>query len=433
MAALETRSEPSHESALATLFATVRANLPGASWLQPLRAEAMARIQRDGLPHRRVEAWKYTDFRNKLSPNLLLATREAAAAAPDIFHTLNAHRISFAGGRLVQAPEPSTLSDGLEVISLGEALAMPSIWLRQWLQPGDNPIENLNLAFAADGALVRVGKGVQVTTPIILRASVGQAAMAHTRNVISLEENAELTLIEIDDGASSEQSLATAVTAINLEPGARLRHLRVTASEAASLVVRADTIEIARDAEYRGIILSSGAALARQQSTARLTGTGAAYSLACAYAAGQDQHTDFALEVVHEAPHTTSRILAKGVASGNGHGVVQGRAVVKAAAQKTDSHQLSRALLLSPHAEIDQKPELEIFADDVKCGHGAAVGALDPNQLFYLRARGIPESDARKLLIGAFLGEVTERLPEPYLAPVEAWLAGRMASLGAVA
>jgi Fe-S cluster assembly protein SufD len=432
MAALETRPETSHESALAALFATVRADLPGASWLQPLRAEAMARVQRDGLPHRRIEAWKYTDFRNKLSPNLALATGQADASA-DMFHALSAHRIGFAGGRLIQAPDPVTLPDGVELISLAEALAMPSIWLRQWLQPGDSAIENLNLAFASDGALVRVGKGVHVTAPILLRTSLAQAAMAHTRNVISLEENAELTLIEIDDGAAGEQSFASTVTAINLEPGARLRHLRVTASEAASLVVRSHSVEVTRDAEYRGIILSSGAALARQQSTARLTGTGAAYSLACAYAVGQDQHTDFAIEVVHEAPHTTSRILAKGVASANGHGVVQGRAVVKSAAQKTDSHQLSRALLLSPHAEIDQKPELEIFADDVKCGHGAAIGALDPNQLFYLRARGIPESEARKLLIGAFLGEVTERLPEPFLTPVEAWLAGRMASVGALA
>ncbi|MCE9523749.1 MAG: SufD family Fe-S cluster assembly protein, partial [Alphaproteobacteria bacterium] len=157
---------------------------------------------------------------------------------------------------------------------------------------------------------------------------------------------------------------------------------------------------------------------------------GASFDIACAYAAGKAQHTDYALELVHEAPHTRSRILSKGIASGNGHAAVQGRVIVKSEAQKTDSHQLSRALLLSPHAEIDQKPELEIFADDVKCGHGAAVGALDQNQLFYLRARGIPEFEARNMLVSAFLGEVTGRIPmDLWRERVEEWLAERMAQV----
>jgi Fe-S cluster assembly protein SufD len=170
--------------------------------------------------------------------------------------------------------------------------------------------------------------------------------------------------------------------------------------------------------------------MARQQLQARMTGPGGSFDLACAYAAGENQHTDFTIEVVHEAPNTRSRILSKGIASGTGHAVVQGRVIVRSEAQKTDSHQLSRALLLSPHAEIDQKPELEIFADDVKCGHGAAIGALDLNQLFYLRARGIPEHEARNMLIAAFLGEVTERVPaSPWRERIETWLAERMTQI----
>ncbi len=421
MAALETMSEASPESALVALFARVGASLPGASWLQPLRAEALNRVTRDGLPHRRVEAWKYTDLRNIFPTGLGLAV-DGGTAGVDVFEGLKAHRLHIAGGKVVSVPDD--VPDGLEVMSLADALAMPSLWLRQWLQPTADAVENLNLAFATDGALIRVAKGLQVKVPVLLRSSLNEAAMAHTRNVIALEEGAELTLVELDDGDAA--GFASTVTAISLERGARLRHLRVTANEGASLIVRSDAIEVARDAEYRGIIASAGAALARQQATARLTGTGAAFSHACAYAPGEGQHTDFALEVVHEAPHTTSRMVAKGVASGTGHGVVQGRVIVKPAAQKSDSHQMSRALLLTPHAEIDQKPELEIFADDVKCGHGAAIGALDANQLFYLRARGIPENEARNLLVAAFLAEVTDRLPEPFRGPVEAWLAARM-------
>ncbi len=421
MAALETTGETSPESALVALFARVRAELPGASWLQPLRAEALNRVTRDGLPHRRVEAWKYTDLRNKFPAGLDLAAGSGAVGA-DVFEGLKAHRLSLVGGKVVAVPDD--VPDGLEVMSLADALGMPSLFLRQWLQPTADAVENLNLAFATDGALIRVAKGLQVKLPVLLRSSLSEAAMAHTRNVIVLEEGAELTLVELDDGVAA--GLLSTVTAISLEPGARLRHLRVTASEGASIVVRADAIDVARDAEYRGIVGSSGAALVRQQATARLTGAGAVFSRACAYAAGEGQHTDFTLEVAHEAPNTTSRIVAKGVAASTGHGVVQGRVIVQPAAQKSDSHQMSRALLLTSHAEIDQKPELEIFADDVKCGHGAAIGALDANQLFYLRARGIPENEARNLLVAAFLGEVTERLPEPYRTPVEAWLAARM-------
>lgn len=429
MAALETKPDATPESAIAALFASVRAELPGGAWLQPLRIEAMSRVQRDGLPHRRVEAWKYTDFRNKLAAGPALAT-PAEPMSPSLFADLKAHRLHLSGGKVVSAPATDDLPDGVEVLSLAEALAMPSLWLRQWLQPTTSAIENLNLAFASDGALIRVGRGIQVIAPVILRTTLGPG-MAYTRNVIALEQNAELTLIEIEDGQPETQGFASTVTAIMLEPGARLRHLRLTASDGQSLVVRSDNADLARDASYRGIVVSSGAALARQQSTARLTGTGADYSLACAYATGEAEHTDFTLDVTHEAPHTVSRIVAKGIAAGNGHAVVQGKVTVKAEAQKTDSHQLSRALLLSPHAEIDQKPELEIFADDVKCGHGAAIGALDADQLFYLRSRGIAEAEARNLLVAAFLGEVTDRLPDPYRAPVEAWLTGRMAKIGA--
>jgi Fe-S cluster assembly protein SufD len=215
-----------------------------------------------------------------------------------------------------------------------------------------------------------------------------------------------------------------------LERGARLHHIRITTNAAPAMVVRTDTVEIAREAAYQGVILSSGAALARQQMQARIIGPGASFELACAYAAGEGQHTDYAIELIHEAPHTLSRILSKGIASGNGHAVVQGRVVVKPEAQKTDSHQLSRALLMSPHAEIDQKPELEIFADDVKCGHGAAIGSLDPNQLFYLRARGIPEAEARNMLISAFLGEVTGKIHlEAWRERVDTWLGARMAQV----
>jgi len=428
MAALETTVETSLESGLATLFARERASLAGPLWLAPLRAEALSRVLREGLPHRRVEAWKFTDLRNKLVPDLDIA-KGNGATPPSLFAGMRAHHVGINGGRLTNAPNTDGLPDGLEILSLAEALATPSLWLRQWLQPTADPLENLNLAFVADGAMIRVGEGVRVALPLLLRVTQGEGgAMAHTRSVVSLEAGAELTLIELDDGNPETQGFANTAMSIVLEPGARLTHLRLTASAKPAIVVRNDDIELARDASYDGAIFSSGAALARQQMRVRLNGAGASFNVACAYAASSNEHNDYALEIVHEAPHTTSRVLAKGVAAGSGHGVVQGRVVVQPAAQKSDSHQLSRALLLSAHAEIDQKPELEIYADDVKCGHGAAVGALDEDQLFYLRTRGISEPDARSMLVAAFLGEITDRVAnEAWRERVAAWLAERMA------
>jgi Fe-S cluster assembly protein SufD len=430
MAALESNADRTHESALATLFAGARASLPGTAWLHPLRAEALARVNRDGIPHRRVEAWKYTDLRNRLSTALTLAQGNGTPPA-SIFEGIGAHHVDIVGGKVKRTPRGDDLPDGLEVISLAEALTTPAAWLRAWLEPNSDVLQNLNLAFATDGALIRVGRNLKVTRPILLRTTLTEAGvMANTRSVIVVEEGAELTLIELDDGATDGQSLANARTSIALEPGAHLRHLRITANQGTSLVVNNHDIELARDASYEGVVLSAGAAMARQQTSARLTGPGANFHLACAYPVGEGEHTDYTFEVTHAAPHTTSRLLAKGVASGTGHGVVQGRVTVQPEAQKTDSHQMSRALLLTPHAEIDQKPELEIFADDVKCGHGAAIGSVDPNQLFYLRARGIPEHQARNLLVAAFLGEVVERVPIEFRGPVETWLAARMSAIG---
>lgn len=430
MAAAESKvSTATAEGEIAASFANVRANLPGAGWMQPLRAEALARVMRDGLPHRRLESWKYTDFRGKYAGGLAIAAG-VVHSGERLFDKLQCHRVEINGGRTMSVPATASCQDGLEILNLAEVLAMPSLWLRQWLQPGELVMENLNLAFASGGVLIRVGRGVKVDRPVVLRSLLSEAGTsAHTRAVVALEEGAELTLIEVDDGCVERQSLSTAVTSFVLEPGARLGHLRVSAREGAHLAMRQDFVELERDASFESVILSSGAAMSRQQMQARLTGSGASFDLACAYAAGDGQHADYTLDVVHEAAHTTSRILAKGVASGSGRGVVQGKVVVKPEAQKSDSHQMSRALLLSPGAEIDQKPELEIFADDVKCGHGATIGSIDANQMFYLQSRGVPEQEARGMLVSAFVGEIAQRIPDLYREEVEHWLAGRMKGL----
>lgn len=421
------RSAP--EAEFAALFAAVRAQLPGPAWLQSLRTEALAAFLREGLPHKRLERWKYTDFRTRFAGGLALAQGDESEVPIDLFDGLNAHRVALTNGRARRAPEPDQLPDGVEIMRLADALATPALWLKPWLRADRSALESLNLAFMTDGVLIRVGAGKRVTLPILLHSALSQpGVMAQTRSIVMLEEGAELTLIEVDDGAPSSQSFANSVMALSLDQGARLHHLRLVAAQGPSLLVRTDQAEVGRNARYEALVFSSGAALARSDLNVSLADARAAFDLAGAYIASGAELSDITFTVSHDAPHTTSRMLVKGVAGGESRAAVQGSVVVKPDAQKSDSHQLARGVLLSQRAEIDQKPELEIFADDVKCGHGAAIGALDGEQLFYLRSRGVPEAQARAMLIAAFIGEVIQRLGAgDWQTRVSDWLDSRLA------
>ena len=423
------RSAP--EAEFAALFAAVRATLPGPAWIQSLRSEALTAFMRQGLPHKRLERWKYTDFRSHFGGGLALAQGGETEPSADLFAGLNAHRVVLANGIVTQSPQPEQLPDGVEIIRLADALKTPALWLKPWLRADRAALESLNLALMTDGVLIRVGAKTRVSLPILLHNVLNQSGvMAQTRSIVLLEEDAELTLIEVDDSAPQSQSFANSVTAVSLDQGARLHHLRLTATQAPALIVRTDQAEVARNARYEALVFSAGAALARSELDVSLAEVGAAFDLAAAYVVAGEDLNDITFTVTHEMPHTTSRMLVKGVAGGEARAVVQGSVIVKPDAQKSDSHQLSRGILLSARAEIDQKPELEIFADDVKCGHGAAIGALDGEQLFYLRSRGIPEAQARALLIGAFIGEVMERLgPGEWQARVATWLEARLAAV----
>lgn len=420
------RSAP--EAEFAALFAAARAELPGPAWIQSLRAEGLSAFMREGLPHKRLERWKYTDFRTRFGGGLDVARGTTADAPGDIFDGLKAHRVLIDAGKVRRAPEPDALPDGVEILTLADALESPALWLKPWLRADRSALESLNLAFMTDGICLRVGAGVHVTQPILLHHHLSESGViAHTRSIIMLEEGAELTLIEVDDGAPQSQSFANSVLAVSLDSGAKLHHLRLGAMQAPGLIVRNDQAEVGRNALYERLTFASGAALSRSDMQVLLAEPGASFDLAGAYAIAGDELNDITFAVVHDAPHTRSRMLVKGVAGASGHGVVQGSVVVRPDAQKVDSHQLARGILLSPKAEIDQKPELEIFADDVKCGHGAAIGALDPEQLFYLRARGIPESEARAMLVRAFVGEVIDRLgPGDWQTRVAGWLDKRL-------
>jgi Fe-S cluster assembly protein SufD len=219
------------------------------------------------------------------------------------------------------------------------------------------------------------------------------------------------------------------VSEIRVGAGATLRHYREQSEGMSAFHTAATDSWVASDARYEAFLLTTGAGLSRSESRVVLDGAGASCRLDCGYLARGRQHVDNTTEIIHAKPHTTSAEVYKGVLDDQARGVFQGRIVVQKDAQKSDGHQLNKTILLSDRAEIDTKPELEIFADDVKCSHGATAGELDEGALFYLRARGIDLADARQLLVHAFIAEALENVADPALREtfsrrVGAWMAG---------
>ena len=369
------------------------------AWLASLRDSGRTLFTEKGLPGRRVEAWKYSDLR-RIVADADLGGTSPAVRAPELTDALLVH---IADGRVQETPK--SLPAGLSLVSLrDEILRAPEV-LAQSLGrinlQADHAVAGLNMALWEDGLVVRVAANTGIDAPLHV-AFDWSGESRHMRLLVLLEPNASLTLIEHHAGAAGGP-LSTLVSEIRLAPNARLAQLRV---ETLGLGVRQSTLmlsEIARDASFEGASVSRGAGFARRETRLRLDGPGASARLNGVQLVGAGRHTDDTVVITHAAPHCMSRQAYRSVAEDRARGVMQGRVEVGVGAAGTDARQGIKGLLLGPRAEIDAKPELEILADDVVCAHGTAIGELDAAALFYLRARGIPESEARALLIEAFL------------------------------
>ncbi|MCF3946742.1 Fe-S cluster assembly protein SufD [Acidiphilium sp. AL] len=367
------------------------AALPGAV---SRRARAAARFRATGWPTRADEAWHYTDLNARLKSFDLALPAEAGSVAGLIPET-DLPRIVFVNGRF--AEDLSTKMPGLGCYASDAALT----------EGRDQPMVALNAALAQDGAVLDIAESVDAGTVLLVSIAhaAHQAAIA-PRHRIRLGAGAALTLIEIARGEG--EYLHNPVVEIALGEGAVLRHYRLQDEAMAAVHVATIFADLASGARYDSFTLNCGARLSRNETHATLAGAKADVHLNAAQLLTGSQHGDITTIVAHDAPNCASRQTVKSVLSGAARGVFQGRIEVARIAQKTDGYQMNQALLLSPDAEIDSKPELEIFADDVKCSHGATIGALDPEQVFYLRSRGIPEAEARAMLIRAFLDEALE-------------------------
>ena len=390
-------------------FAQHRASLPGAglAWLDARRQAAMDAFAKTGVPTRRLEAWKYTDLANALETDLEPAkVLDGTVGAGNHLAVRADAGIVLVNGFLHSAAQ----SEGIEIVDLGKLDAQSPVWVKDHLGAKaaglEQPLGAASLGLMRGGVALRVRGEKTLSLDFVNRAQ-GKDQVSHTRVLIVVEEGASLRLFETHTGEEGAQTLANVGMELVLKPRARLEHVRLQAEAAKALHVTSLGATLAEDCEYRALYAAMGARLSRLDIDVSLTAPGAHATLHNV-AVLDSGIADITTVMDHAAPHTTSRQLFKSVVGGRGRSVNQGRVSVRKGALKSDSHQLFKALLLSPRAEADAKPELEIFADDVVCGHGTAIGALDLDALFYLRARGIGEAEAKNLLIRAFLADAME-------------------------
>ena len=429
------------ESALADTFAEARGRLPGDKAVALQRAAAFDVFAKQGLPHRRIEEWKYTDLRALMREAKPLAAPPDAAAkayaktAGAVLGDVEARRLVFVDGAFV--PELSDLGDmegGLSIGSLAEALADGDAAILAHLgklAPASDVAVALNTALMGDGAVIRIAEDATIERPLHLCFVASQKpAASFMRSLVIAAPGARGMLIESYEGPSGSDYQVNAALDVFVGERAHVDHVKIIGEGTEALHVSTLAAAIAAQARFNTFTFTTGGAVVRNQMFLNFDGEETIAGIRGATLLGGRQHADTTLFVNHIARGCQSRELFKSVLGGEAHGVFQGRIVVRRGAQKTDAKMMTKALLLSERAEADNKPELEIYADDVQCGHGATAGALDDELKFYLMARGIPAADAEALLIQAFLGEAVEGIEhagvrEALIESVAAWLKAR--------
>jgi Fe-S cluster assembly protein SufD len=429
------------ETALAQAFSQARGRLPGDGAITAQRAAAFDVFAKNGLPHRRIEDWKYTDLRALMREAKPLAAPPDAAAkaraktAGALLGDVETRRLVFVDGAfVVELSDVAGLEPGLAVGSLADALSNGDPTLSSHLgklAPASDAAVALNTALMGDGAVIRIAAGSTIERPIhLLFVASDKPAATFTRSLVVVEQGARAMLIESHEGPAGSDYQVNAALEIFIGDEAHVDHVKIIGEGADALHVSTLAAAIGARARFNAFTFTAGGAVVRNQLFLKFDGEDTVAGIRGATLIKGRQHADTTLIADHAARGCQSREMFKTVLDDEAHGVFQGRIIVRPHAQKTDAKMMTRALLLSERAEADNKPELEIFADDVQCGHGATAGALDDDLKFYLMARGIPQPEAEALLIRAFLGEAIEGiehagLREALMDAVVAWLEAR--------
>jgi len=394
------------------------------AWLVERRRDAAARFAASGFPTPKHEDWHYTStapIAEAAFPTLLDAsvTVTPEELAPFVFGDFPT--VVFVNGRFDAARSSlGTLPEGVRVLPLARALAERPELLERHLGRiagvADQPFAALNTALFRDGVVILVGKEMEAELPVhVVWACDANAARGttHPRTLIVAERHSKLTVLESFVGLGDATYFTNAVTEIELADGATVTHVRVQRESGRAFHVGHVEVRQGRDSHLVQFSFAAGAKLSRANILTALDGEGCGATLNGLYMLDGEQHCDNQTRIEHARPNTYSREVYKGILDDRAHGVFNGKVYVHPIAQKTDGKQTNNTLLLSDQARIDTKPQLEIFADDVKCTHGATVGRLDETALFYMKSRGISAETARKLLTYAFAADVLETIELP--------------------
>lgn len=397
----------------------------GVPWVADARQSALSRFVARGFPTRREEEWKYTDVsvltrRASLVPDHIPPDPSSAAAlyAWSLAQE-GAHLLVFVNGHYSEElSAPGKLPQGVQLLSLADMLEDAGDLPRTFFasEHEHTVFSSLNNAFATDGAVIVLAEGVVLEAPIyLLFATGGHGVATYPRTIVVAGDGARATLVEHYTGGLETHSFTNAVTQIRLGEGAEIHHCKLLQEGPAAYHIAGIHADQEAGSRFTSHSFALGSHLGRNDITARLQGRACCCTLNGLYLLDGKQHMDHHTRIDHLGPEGISREVYRGVLDGTSHGVFNGRVVVHAGAVGTDADQSNRNLLLSRQAEIDTRPQLEIFNDEVKCTHGATVGQLDDNALFALRARGIEASLARSILIYGFANEMIGKVEVPSL------------------
>jgi Fe-S cluster assembly protein SufD len=424
------------EEALLAAFDAAARRLPGDARIAAERKAAIDHFRRTGLPHRRIEEWKYTDLRALMRRAAPLASDPQTAPSvktapgPDPLDGFDRAPIVIVNGVFDASMSDHEDAEGVTITPLAEALAKGDRRIGALIDEGTNAVLSLNTAFMAGGVLIEIADGARPPRPfeIIHVVTETRPVGVYVRNVVSVGRGASVRIVECHRGPVEVAYQTNVVTELTLHEDAHAIWAKLQTEGDNALHVGTLVTRLERNAVLDHLTISAGAAASRSQIFMAIEGEGARASLNGTTMIAGTQHADLTLGIDHLAPNAETRVLYKNVARDRATGAFQGKIFVHREAQKTDAKMMNRALLLSEEASFAAKPELEIWADDVTCGHGSTSGRIDEDMLFYFLSRGIPRAEAERLLVIAFLSESIEALGDPELVAalepaVERWLA----------
>ena len=395
------------------------AKIDGPAWLKELQETARAEFQAKGLPNRRVEEWKYTDLKSAMKVAFKPVDQGDVTDAQineqlgAELAELSTHRLVFVDGQLDESLSDLSLGEASEVLSIKAALANDVSWVQSigTVQQNErDAVQALNLALMQGGAAIKIADRHEVSKPIhlIFVSTATSESSVASRLFFDIGAAAKVEIIESHISLEDKPSQTNLVTEVLVGDWAKVRHVKFTNDHKESVHLSNVIGKLGKEADYGLFQATLDGGLTRNQVEIRYDGDEAKADISGVALLSGKSHADLTLVMDHAALSCESRELFKTVLDDEGRAVFQGKVIVQPGAQKTDGEMMSKALLLSETAEFDSKPELEIYADDVLCGHGATTGQIDDDLLFYLKARGVPDEEARSLLIQAFVGEALE-------------------------